>query len=42
MARVDEADPSIAYVADGEHFHLYFDVADADARATASVKRGDN
>jgi catechol 2,3-dioxygenase-like lactoylglutathione lyase family enzyme len=32
---VDEKDPSIAFVADGEHFHLYFDTTDV--RATASA-----
>jgi catechol 2,3-dioxygenase-like lactoylglutathione lyase family enzyme len=30
---VDESDPSIAFVRNGEHFHLYFQCDDVDAAA---------
>jgi hypothetical protein len=32
---VDEKDPSIEFVDKGEHFHLYFEIDDADAAAAA-------
>ncbi|HEY1930480.1 MAG TPA: VOC family protein [Acetobacteraceae bacterium] len=32
---VDDADPSIAFVAQGGHFHLYFDTPDLEAAADA-------
>ena len=37
LKRVDEPDPSIAFVREGEHLHLYFDVDDVD-RAAAELK----
>lgn len=37
---VDEADPSIAYVDAGEHFHLYLETDDAAATAAALKKKG--
>jgi catechol 2,3-dioxygenase-like lactoylglutathione lyase family enzyme len=37
---VDEKDPSIRFVDDGEHFHLYFRAADVEATAEALRKRG--
>lgn len=40
LKQVDEADPSIGYVAAGEHFHLYFEVADVAAVAAELVARG--
>lgn len=40
LKHVDAADPSIAYVAEGEHFHLYFDIPDVDARAAALQRNG--
>jgi catechol 2,3-dioxygenase-like lactoylglutathione lyase family enzyme len=33
LKRVDEADPSIAFVREGEHFHLYFHTDGIDAVA---------
>jgi catechol 2,3-dioxygenase-like lactoylglutathione lyase family enzyme len=30
---VDDVDPSVAFVADGDHFHLYFTTDDVDAEA---------
>jgi catechol 2,3-dioxygenase-like lactoylglutathione lyase family enzyme len=35
LKRVDEKDPSIAFVREGEHLHAYFEVTDV--RATAST-----
>jgi catechol 2,3-dioxygenase-like lactoylglutathione lyase family enzyme len=35
LKRVDEKDPSIAFVADGEHFHLYLKTDDVSAAAAA-------
>jgi catechol 2,3-dioxygenase-like lactoylglutathione lyase family enzyme len=35
LKRVDEKDPSIAFVADGEHFHLYLETDDVAAAAAA-------
>ena len=37
---VDERDPSIDYVAQGEHFHLYLETDDAAALATALRNKG--
>lgn len=37
---VDEKDPSIRFVDDGEHFHLYFGADDVEATAEALKKRG--
>jgi catechol 2,3-dioxygenase-like lactoylglutathione lyase family enzyme len=37
---VDEKDPSIKCVDDGEHFHLYFGTDDVEATAEALRKRG--
>lgn len=39
LKRADDPDPSIAFVRDGEHFHLYFYVDDID-RAAAELKDG--
>ena len=36
----DEADPSIPYVEDGGHFHLYLEVDDADAMAASLTQKG--
>lgn len=36
----DHADPSIAYVDDGEHFHLYLETDDPVATAAALKKNG--
>jgi catechol 2,3-dioxygenase-like lactoylglutathione lyase family enzyme len=37
---VDEKDPSIKFVDDGEHFHLYFGTDDVEAAAEALRRRG--
>jgi catechol 2,3-dioxygenase-like lactoylglutathione lyase family enzyme len=37
---VDEKDPSIKFVDDGEHFHLYFGTDEVEATAEAFRKRG--
>jgi len=37
---VDEADPSIAFVERGDHFHLYFETADVGAVADALARNG--
>ena len=37
---VDEPDPSIEYVEDGEHFHLYLETADVGAAADHLRERG--
>lgn len=37
---VDEKDPSIRFVDDGEHFHLYFGTDDVEGTAEALRKRG--
>src|SRR5262245_55318876 len=37
---VDTKDPSIEFVDQGEHFHLYFDVADVTAAASALKAKG--
>lgn len=37
---VDERDPSIDYVAKGEHFHLYLETDDAAALADSLKKKG--
>jgi uncharacterized glyoxalase superfamily protein PhnB len=37
---VDERDPSIDYVAQSEHFHLYLETDDAAALATALRNKG--
>lgn len=36
----DDQDPSIPYVAQGEHFHLYFDTPDIEAAADAVRRAG--
>jgi catechol 2,3-dioxygenase-like lactoylglutathione lyase family enzyme len=36
----DEKDPSIEFVEEGEHFHLYFQTDDAAAAATALKRNG--
>jgi catechol 2,3-dioxygenase-like lactoylglutathione lyase family enzyme len=36
----DEKDPSIAFVDQGEHFHLYFETDDAAAAAAALKRNG--
>jgi catechol 2,3-dioxygenase-like lactoylglutathione lyase family enzyme len=40
LKRVDAKDPSIDFVGEGGHFHLYFDTADADAKAAALRRNG--
>lgn len=40
LKRVDEPDPSIAYVRDAGHFHLYLQTDDADALAAEFARRG--
>lgn len=40
LKRVDEPDPSIPYVAAGEHLHLYMDTEDARGLAEAIAARG--
>lgn len=40
LKRVDTADPSIRFVAEGEHFHLYFDTDDIRAAAVAVRRAG--
>ena len=37
---VDEPDPSIAFVRDGEHFDLYLETDDIEAAATAVQRNG--
>jgi len=37
---VDEKDPSIDFVEDGEHFHLYLETTDARATAVALQQNG--
>lgn len=37
---VDEADPSIDFVEQGDHFHLYFETDDVAAVADALTRRG--
>lgn len=37
---VDEADPSIAFVDQGEHFHLYLETDDASAAAAMLQRNG--
>ena len=37
---IDEKDPSIKFVEDGEHFHLYLETADAKATASALQQKG--
>jgi catechol 2,3-dioxygenase-like lactoylglutathione lyase family enzyme len=37
---VDEKDPSIKFVDDGEHFHLYLGTDDVEGTAAALKKRG--
>ena len=37
---VDEKDPSIAFVEEGEHFHLYLETDDATAAAEALKTKG--
>ncbi len=40
LKHVDEADPSIAYVEAGEHFHLYLETDDAHGAAAALERKG--
>jgi len=40
LKRVDAADPSIAYVAEGDHLHLYLHVDDVDALHAELLARG--
>ncbi|HYX64565.1 MAG TPA: VOC family protein [Burkholderiales bacterium] len=40
LKRVDDADPSIAFVRDGDHLHLYFDVDGIDRAASELKERG--
>lgn len=40
LKRVDEKDPSIEFVDQGDHFHLYFDTDDVQAAAQALKARG--
>jgi catechol 2,3-dioxygenase-like lactoylglutathione lyase family enzyme len=40
LKQVDDADPSVKYVADAGHFHLYLKVDDAAAVAEALVRKG--
>jgi predicted enzyme related to lactoylglutathione lyase len=37
---VDEKDPSIRFVDDGEHFHLYLETGDIAAEAAALKRNG--
>ena len=37
---VDDPDPSVKYVADADHFHLYLEVDDAAAVADALARKG--
>jgi catechol 2,3-dioxygenase-like lactoylglutathione lyase family enzyme len=37
---VDEKDPSIEFVDDGDHFHLYFETDDVSAAADALKRKG--
>ncbi len=40
LKRVDKKDPSINFVNDGEHFHLYFETNDVAAAAATMKKNG--
>ena len=40
LKRVDEPDPSIAFVDRGDHFHLYFQTDDVRATAAALERNG--
>src|SRR5688572_26646912 len=40
LKRVDEADPSIAFVDEGDHFHLYLETDDVAAAADALKGHG--
>ena len=40
LKRIDHPDPSIPFVRQGEHFHLYFDVADVDETASQLRRNG--
>lgn len=40
LKRVDSADPSIAFVSDGGHLHLYFTTDDVDAQAQKLKRNG--
>ena len=37
---IDEKDPSIKFVEDGEHFHLYLETTDVKATASALQQKG--
>src|SRR5262245_34601169 len=40
LKRVDKKDPSIRFVDEGEHFHLYFETSDVAAAAAALKAKG--
>ncbi|MES2713364.1 MAG: VOC family protein [Pseudomonadota bacterium] len=40
LKRVDAPDPSIAFVAQGDHLHLWLETDDVDAAAAALLARG--
>lgn len=40
LKQVDAKDPSIAYVRDGEHVHLYLETDDVDGLAASLTERG--
>src|SRR4029434_8674180 len=40
LKQVDEKDPSIDFVEDGDHFHLYLETTDAAATASALQQNG--
>ena len=40
LKRVDQKDPSIAFVDEGDHFHLYLETDDAAAAADALKRNG--
>lgn len=40
LKQVDEADPSVQFVEDGEHFHLYLETSDIAAAAAALKSKG--
>lgn len=40
LKQVDEADPSIAYVDEGGHFHLYFETSEIEAVAARLKENG--
>lgn len=40
LKQVDEVDPSVQFVEDGEHFHLYLETSDIAAAAAALKSKG--